>query len=97
MPVRVQFENVPSDGSNRPPRRIPRFQITPIGEAKLKDLDESDHKFLVLWACKARGPSTIKEISDESHLSPPKVDYLVNDKQDGLLPSGCLMESRGGN
>jgi len=96
MPFQVEFRGVPSDGSKQP-RRIPRYQITPIGEAKLKDLDESDHKFQVLWACKARGPSTVKEISEESHLSPPKVEYLVVDKVDGLLPSGCLMESRGGS
>ena len=94
-PFRVTFDRGPAgDGMQK---KIPKYMITPSGEAKLKMLDDSDPKLQVLWAIKERGPQTLKEISDNSHLSPARVDIIIKNKEDGLLPTGDLMESKGGS
>ena len=71
------------------------YGITPLGIQKVSSLGESDPRYLILATVKDEGACTIGEVAEKIHISPTKVDHLVNGRE-GLLQAGCLKRVHSG-
>jgi len=85
-PLTVTFER----GRGQPRQsRAWSYGITPLGKQKVDSLSESDPRYLILATAKDDGACSIGEFAEKTHISPVKVNHLVNGR-DGLVQAGCL-------
>ena len=75
--------------------RASSYGLTPLGIQKVNSLSETDPRYLILATVKDEGACSIGEIAEKIHISPVKVDHLVNGRE-GLLPAGCLKRVNSG-
>ena len=76
-------------GSSQPSGGGASYGLTALGKQKIAQLDENDERFQVLAAIQENGPSSLGELSERTHRSVVKLNYLVNGR-DGLVGAGCL-------